>query len=139
MFIAPQWMRGPNQEQVRDERVPRRVALAMEVVRQLNEKQMTKIAVTESSAQDFEGDKLELEEKRVYIKAWDTLYEYLDGNLKPTQAEKIDLELRKRDGDQGCMTIIRCPMCGGSSSVRGKPCDLCEGTGALASRPAQPE
>ena len=125
---------GWNQQQHRqDDRVPRRVAVACEVLTDLTMKQMTRCHANDVGFNEVEGMRLQPEEMQVFRSACNLLVAYFDGTLKPTPSEKAEVK------QEGLRSLLRCPQCGGSGRGVGEPCVVCKGSGALSVVPANPQ
>lgn len=136
MFAVPPWMFGGQPQQAQQDRVPRRVAVAMDLLQHFTIKTMTRGIANDVSIQEIEGQRLEVEETEAHLTACKLLTQYMKGDYKPTTEERKEVK--------SVGSIISCPQCGASGRVpssqkSANACPLCKGTGYLSVTPANPE
>ncbi len=135
VFMPFPWM-GPPQHQPppTDEKVPRRVAVAMEVYSRITNEMCVQLAGNDVGFHEVDGRKLEVEERETFSAACKLLTTYLRGEYQRSKVEQDDIKENKKQ-EKAKWSFIRCPACHGRTTIGGVKCELCEGHGSLQCKP----
>ncbi len=117
---------------------PARVRTALEYLGLCTFKTLPRIAVNDMAIEQFDGMKLETDERDARDSACKLLKNYFDGKLSHTDAEAITLNNldSSKDKGMGRGSYINCPACVQSKGMADPRCRLCQGVGEVIIYPA---
>jgi len=131
-MLPPGWQAEQQQQQAPDIIVPMRVNKALEFVALMNQKTMTRAAVSESQIQQIDGQQLTSEEGACLATAANLLSHYFAGKLTPDVWEALRVDALRHEVERAGLMgkLMPCIVCCTPGPVQPN-CFLCNGTGKI--------
>lgn len=128
-FMAPAWQQPAVP--AAEEEPPVRVRVALAWLAACTNKTQGRLAVNDTSIEDFPGQSLSPEESDARAEAAEVVRQYLAGNLKLDRWERREFARSRFFGQPA--TVLNCPHCNGRTGDGS--CNLCKGAGTVLAFP----